>query len=803
MSLTDEQQAVVSAQQGTTLVLAAVGSGKTTTLSHRLARTLADGTPPERVLALTFTNRAAQHLRVALEARAGEAAGGVAIHTFHALCARILRAESERVGLPPDFRVADEDDGAEILGELGVPRAGRALYDLHAEAAAVPQGAATLEMWATGSFSRSEWAAAYARVLGERGAVDFAGLVLLARALLTRDTTARSRWGKRYDAVLVDEVQDTHLSEYEVVHALSAGASSRCFVGDLDQTIYGWRGSSPEALLRHLERDLGPVHRLSLSASFRATQALLSFADGLAAHMVERATFCTPHPSVPAGRPPEVRRLQTADDEERVVASHAAKIIEDGVSAEQIAVLVRTNQQVGPLAHALAQQGVPHATVEQFRFFRRAEVKDALALAALVVDRSDEGAARRVARRLVQGVGPATIRRILREGRHCGLRLADLLDPVLVDAGDPLAGLDAPELIVLDTETTGLDPRVDEVVELAAVHLRGGEEVAEFHALLRPTRSVGEAEAVHGLSDARLAAEGEDPADVLRRFAAFVGSTPVAGHNVSYDVAMLSAHAGRLGVALPLRVVADSLPLSRRIVASERYSLGHLVTLLDLPVEPTHRAMDDVRATVALLDHLGAMARLEAGPRRMLLQAEAPRFARLRRALDGWANQGLRPAALVRTLTAQVLRHKYPGDPHRLARLAELADRLDALDDPSLPPAHALAQALERAALVRDVDSLDQSPGVRIITIHQSKGLEFDHVVIPGLVEGVLPSWRALKGSTSGDLDEERRLLYVAVTRARQHALLTSHDIDHRGRSTPPSRMLIELGVVPDAPEPT
>ena len=805
MQPTAEQQAVVDAQEGTVLVLAAVGSGKTTTLSHRLARTLAEGTEPGRVLAVTFTNRAATHLRAALEARVGaEAARAVAIHTFHALCTRILRAEADRVGLPPDFRIADEEDGAEILSELGVGGAKRALYDLHAEASAVPLGGASLELWAGGGFSGAWHAADYVRTLGERGAVDFAGLVFLARALMTGDEVAAERWSRRFDAVLVDEVQDTHLSEYEVLRVLGRHARSRCLVGDLDQTIYGWRGSSPEALLSWLERDFAPVRRLELTACFRATTALLSFADALARHMTERATSCVPHASVPEGEPPEVRRFPTAGDEERAIARHLRARLDAGVPAEQIAVLVRTNLQVGPLAAELREVQVPHATVEQFRFYRRAEVKDALALAALVHDRTDEGAARRVCRRLVQGVGPATIRRLLTEGRRCGLRLHDLLDEAVVASGDPLGGLSLPEVVVLDTETTGLDPGIDEVVEVAAVLVRDGRPTEErLELLLRPSRPVGDSEAVHGLSDAQLAAEGLDPAEAFARLARFVGGRPVAGHNVGFDVAMLRAQAEQLDVELPLEVAFDTLPVARRLVASERYTLGHLVELLELPFEATHRALDDVLATVALARHLAELAALEESPRRMLLASEAPRFARLRRTLDAWAVEALRPGPLVRQLTAQALRHKYPGEPHRLHNLAELARRLEALDDaPALPPGPALARALERAALVREVDSLDQEGGVRIVTIHQSKGLEFQEVVVPGLVEGGLPGWRALKGTASGDLEEERRLLYVAVTRAKRRLLLTLHDHDHRGRKTSPSRFLAEVGRVPQTEEP-
>ncbi len=299
LKLTPAQEAIAGVRAGTVLALAAVGTGKTTVLTERIWRAVRGGQDPARVLAVTFTNRAATHLRDGLAGRDPEMARSVQARTFHSLCAWILRSEARSAGLLPDFWIYDEEDSVDLLRELGVDRQG--FFDLQQEASSVPLGAADVDLYYRAGFSRQPWAQDYVRELSHRGAVDFSGLVLLARALLTKDPVARKRWAGLFDVVTVDEIQDTHLSEYEVLRAIARNARSLCLVGDLDQTIYGWRGSEPGQLLEHLEGDFGPVRRLALEENFRATRQLLQVSDRIASRLNHRATRVRPHPSLPPG----------------------------------------------------------------------------------------------------------------------------------------------------------------------------------------------------------------------------------------------------------------------------------------------------------------------------------------------------------------------------------------------------------------------------------------------------------------------------------------------------------------------
>lgn len=789
MNLTEIQRAVAQCTDPTVLVLAAVGSGKTTTLSERVAVAVERGVHPARILALTFTNRAANNMRERLEIRDAIAARRVNVHTFHGLCTRILRMEARRLGLSPSLWVHDEEDSEALVRDLGVKQPRNAMFRLHAEMAREPIGGARLNRYSNASFSAEPWAPKYIQALEERGAIDFAGLVYLTRAALSEDQGIADRWARKFDWIQIDEVQDTHLSEYDVIRHLCTKAESLCLVGDLDQTIYGWRGSTPEALIAQVEADRGPATRITMEHNFRSTRALLEVADRIASGLPSRATHVQAAETLPEGEPVEIAIFDNPEEEAIGIARRITKRITAGAIPSEIAVLCRANWTAGLIANALAAHGVEHATIDTFRFFRRMEVKDALALLKLVIDRDSPTAAHRVALKLVRGIGQGGLDRIRTDGNSAGLRLVDLLDPVSVERGDPMWGLDCDEYVVLDTETTGVDPSTDDIIEVAAVRVRCGEMVETYQALIRPTRPVGDSESVHGLSDSLLAKEGRDASEVFAEFSDFIASSPIAGHNVRFDIRMLRSHSKRVGVTIGMGPSFDSLRYARRLLECDSYRLGDLARVLSLPEDPTHRALDDVKTTVHLLQRLGQSAAAGRTIRCQLIERFAPSFEKLRNALEKWASLDERPGVLVhRILNEGGLINYYRSrlDEKRLANLAELSQRIARMDDSLLGGIEATRRAIDRATLARDQDLLDEMSGVRVITIHQSKGLEFNHVFVPGLVDGRFPMWSSIQ---DGNTEEDRRVFYVAATRAKQSLTLTAYERDRRGLCAP-SRFL-------------
>lgn len=808
-----EQRAAVEHLDGGLLLLAPVGSGKTRTLADRVAAALAHGLPAERLLCLTFTNRAADEMRARVRLLAGEPARRVAVHTFHALCARLLETEHRRLGLPPGFSIVDEDDAGELLRRAGAPP-GPPQQELKAllSAAKSPRGAldrddprlhldATPEaLFAATPAEARPVLLRYQRLLAQEQALDFDDLVRLTRALLRADAPLAAAWAARFDLVQVDEVQDAHESEYEVVRALARGAGRLALIGDVDQTIYGWRGSEPRRVLEAFRRDFAPVRTISLHWNHRATQRLVRLADAALTGLPERRTRVRPAPHLEEGARTVLHAAPTAQEEAAWVARQVRALGDAGTPWARIGVLARTNARTRLLGEALRAAGVPHVSVEEFEFFRRQEVKDALALLRLCLTPDDSAAAERVLRRPARGLGDQGLARLRLEGERFALRASDLLGPGAAHRADPFArlleGLDHGSLVVLDTETTGLSPAADEVVEVAAVRLAGGVEVDRFHALLRPTRPVGASQAVHGLSDEHLAREGRPAAEVLAALEAFVGARPVAGHNVGFDLAMLEAHGARVGRPLRFAAAFDSLALARRLLELPRYDLGSVLTHLGGRAEQAHRALGDARGAAEVLRRLAPRLREGAAERARLLAGLPPGVRRLAEDLERLRQRAhsLRPAELLReALQGAGLYAHYEAEPQRLENLADLLSALARRDDPSRAPLEALRDAVRYGALARSLALETLVEGrVPVVTVHQAKGLEFEAALVAGLVDDELPHF--LAAQEGGErLAEEQRLFYVAVTRARRRLFLSHHARSERGFRRRPSRYLAAL----------
>lgn len=808
--LNDEQCRIVERIDGALLVLAPVGTGKTRVLAERALYAVQQGIPAERILCLTFTNRAAEQMRQRLRGYSVEAARKATIRTFHSLCAWFLRSEARAIGLPADFVIYDDVDSAELIAEIwGYARADvKEVKDLAGEIEkckryCTPDQLRAAMPWSD-IFSRlgrigAERAMRYQAVLQQQHALDFADLILFTRQALIQHPGVRQRWAHRYDFVQVDEVQDTNLSEYEIVQALAEHCSSIALIGDTDQTIYGWRGSQPARVLAQYQRDF-QVEVMPLTWNYRATRRLLQAADAFAGSFQERATSITPAPSQPPGDPIRYHCASDAWQEGRWIGQQIGSLSNgaDNYPYYKMAVLGRTNPRVATVAAELANSGIPCITVEAFQFFQRQEVKDALAYLRLLAHPFDSYAVRRTVQRPRRKIGDVTIRRIDDDGERCGLRLTDMALEHTVTLLDPFRPLidayDRGDVVVFDVETTGLAVERDEVVELAALRLHNGVPGKSFHRYLRPTRPVGEAGAIHGHSDAFLAAHGEPAREVLADFLAFADGAHLVGHNVGFDIKMVSAQARRLGLPALDRPWSDTWNIAARFVASDNYRLETLARRLALDVTPTHKASDDVDTTVALLAALLPLVRAGTMQRQQLAGEFAALFAPLAAQVSQWrrAMTVQRPADLLNTvLDESGLREFYAGEPQRLANLARLVDAFRARDNRDLHPETSLRALLEFAALAKNMDLVSENDNqVVVITVHQAKGLEFDTVFIAGAVQNELPHYYSLRDD---NVEEEKRLFYVAMTRAKERLFISSHRCNEWNRYNPESQFLQPL----------
>jgi DNA helicase-2/ATP-dependent DNA helicase PcrA len=797
--LTPEQEAVVRTERGPLLVLAPVGSGKTLVMARRLAAAIHGGMPAAGCLCLTFTNRAARELRSRVAAL-GEAAREVAVFTFHGFCAHLLRQESGAAGLPAVFSIQDELDSLDLLErchprrlELGADTAveARALYhDWGRRLSALPLAACTLGAIAAEALQgldgeRRAWLGAYLGRLKAMASLDYPLLVHQARALLAEEGETRRRWRERFQWIQVDEVQDTHLSEWSLLEILVAEHGNLAFFGDLDQTIYGWRGSRPQRLLEEFRRVCGDPQVLQLSTNHRGTHRILELAGRVAAGLPERHTILRPAPGLPEG---QAVRWLLADDPAEAARRIAQDLKARAADGSACAVLARANGVCRQVAAELEKAGLTPLLEEDLRLSRRSEVRALLAPLRLAVNGEDAAALRHW---LAWG-GPepglrGLLERIQPHLADCHLALTDLVAGETLRRGDPFAPLleawEGSHHVVLDVETTGLDPEQDEVVEIACQRWSRDLELDRLHLLLRPTRPLGASASVHGLDGETLRREGRDPATAFAELADFVGDSLVVGHNIAFDLAMLAGQARRLGLRPPAWPAADTLLLARRVLRSGSMRLGDLATRLELPRRPTHRAMDDVGATALLLARLVPALLENREDRRDLVAAATPTFGSWAARMDKLRilADTLRPAELLDFVLGQDwFRRGLPGGEasRALVRLVRWVRRLDEGELARRSPREALRAVLEQAALARPVDLLEEG-AVPVLTIHAAKGMEFDKVWLAGLCQGILPDFRNQQGE---GLAEERRVCYVGITRARRELCCVAWRLDGRGR---------------------
>lgn len=794
-----EQQNVIDHIEGALLVLAPVGTGKTSVLSERVATAIERGLSPNHILCLTFTNRAAKEMGSRLAQALPQVHHQLSIKTFHGLCAWMLRIEAQFISLPADFVVYDDNDCCDILESLSRQKKDCKVRDLMSAIAdcksKANQDQLSLDSTLSGVFTSlddptRQIALKYQKALSNRHALDFADLVFYTRSMLQLIPEVAERWANRFDLVQVDEVQDTHLGEYEIVSHLARRSGNLALIGDLDQTIYAWRGSEPETVLERFKVEFSPT-AYGLSLNYRATQTLLQAASAFADEFNERHTCIKPSPTCAIGDKITVHTAADEATEAAWIARQVATLAGDSPDFRynRLAVLTRTNLRAEYVASALGKEGVPCVTVEKYQFFLRKEVKDALAYLRFITNPFDTAAFKRLVTTPKREIGLTSLRSIYKEGQPCGLRVTDLAMPQPFINDDPLGVVIEAffngTIVVFDVETTGTAVGSD-IVEIAAVKLVNGQPADQFHAYIADAADVGDSAQIHGYSNGFLQQNGQPAQAVLALFCQFAGTALLVGHNVGFDIKMVVAHAQKVGIQAPIWPWADTWNLAARFVQAESYSLANLARQLNLASTPNHHAMDDVETTVQLLHHLIPRLQATAADRVAIYYKYGEQFAPLAEEIARWTllSQTIRPADLLsHILNNSGLARFYGQDYDRVQNLEQLVGIFQSQDDPALHPDTALRSILEFTALARNLDHIsEQDNQVVIITAHQSKGLEFDHVFVAGMTDGEFPSIYSIRND---DTEEEKRLFYVALTRAKKRLYLSCFEENNRGPQLP------------------
>lgn len=675
--LNESQLAAVDHRSGPLLLLAGAGSGKTRVITYRLVELLRRGADPDRVMAVTFTNKAAGELRERTERLLDQAYSGEVLRpraprwigTFHSIGARLLRRLHARVGLPSSFVILDEDDQLklckEVLAEANIdelavaPRALRAAIDRAKNQCLLPDryvGHDYFTALVEKLYRR------YQQRLLELGACDFGDLLLWPVVLAERDPEVRAALSTRFDHVLVDEFQDVNQVQYRLLRALAERHRNLVVVGDDDQAIYGWRGADVRLLL-DFERDWPDARIIKLEENYRSSQLILDAAHAVVTrnpHRHDKRLYTRRE----GGEPILFHRAL----DERAEASFVVQALlylsaEEGYELADCAVIYRTNAQSRVLEESLRAADVPYSVVGGMRFYDRAEVKDVLAYLRLCNNPADELALRRVINVPARGIGKETVGKLEAHARLGGVPLWQVAQdavhsPTLLSAG----------------------PR---------------KKLGAFVSLIQDLR-------------------------------ALVGTVSIA-------------------------------ELAKQAVQRTGYLLA-----LD-PEDP-----EDESRRQNVQELLGSIEEQERESRERIREAQA---------------DARQPGASSPQSDLLMLE-----DENQPLTLASYLTRVALQSGDELPDAHTIVGG-------------GPTRGVRLLTAHAAKGLEFKVVVVTGLEDGLFPSLR--QGMIESDeelqarLCEERRLAYVALTRARERLLLTCASTRRlyggQARVAPVSRFVQEI----------
>ena len=847
MVINSEQQRVIDELDRNILLLASAGTGKTNTLAYRVAHIIESGRcEAHQILCMTFTNKAAQEMKSRIESLVGQPAKAVEISTFHSFCFYVLQQEGKRdESLYTDVTIFDEEDCKELYlpykprnmrdvnfaSLISMVKEYRSVYGFYSESM-IDDYKRTIQrleqdqskqieklfynyntlasedlsdFWAHGH----EWIARYDESLQSVHGVDFTDLICGVHRLF-QNPDIRERWRSRYQYISVDEMQDTGSLEYKVMEMLWEG-NHVLLCGDYFQTIYEWRGSDPFRLLEAFTRDFNPL-KIIFYKNYRSNRTLFTMAFKTLQNMFPKlvGTVYDEMPeanSASDGPPILVKGCRNEYTE--------SKFIYDRICARpkdvSIGVLVRDNRKAQRLSEQFERYNQdkpeserrPFMIIDEYKFFRRQEIKDIMAYFKLLMNPNDAVSAKRIIKRYVSGIGDARIRDIESpKNRSVGLKLTDFMDMPIFEA-EPYAklvtGLEAGEVVVYDVESTGTDTTEDRIIQIAAMRIdRDGNEIERFERFINPGKSVGTSQLVHGFTDEYLAEHGESPQVVLEAFKEFSKNRIIVGHNVNYDISILSHELARHNLGEPqFKAVYDTLDIFRRFYPTlENHKLGFLSKHFPINHTPTHNAMDDIIATGQLLiyavhenivptttDRMVAINQYKAA-----FTTIASQMATLRRKMH--TDNPTELLAYIMNQMGVLEYYKSRGEMAKVGYIRELYRIMESLDKEyeGTTGLARLNHILQMAALTAgEPQQMSKQSKIPIITIHQAKGSEFDYVFLAGMNQGTFPSFISLR---EGNEDEEKRLFYVAITRPKQELIITYTNESQRGQGTAPSTFL-------------
>ena len=630
--------------------------------------------------------------------------------------------------------------------------------------------------------------AEYGEHLQTSDLVDFDDLILKTNAYLYEEEVL-SRWSTRFKYIIVDEMQDTSALEYKVLKKIFA-KNNVMLCGDFFQTIYEWRGSNPEKILNEYIQEFSAKVYM-FSENYRSTKTLAAATFGYLKNTYPQwvGKYC-----------PKDLTINSPTDGEKIVC-HAFSNKEEEAwkiykylqahkekPASNVCIIARSNKYIADLYHHFErfnyqekeEERLRFFTVEEnFNFFKKPVIKDILAVLRLLVNRLDRISLERLTEKYVKNVGAKTIE-TLRKYNELGVSILSFIDPQTHLYGDPyhhlIDGYQAENLVIYDTETTGLDLSKDQMVQISAIKLnRYGKILETLDLMVEPTVEISQAAyETHGFDLEYIRKNGGLTAiEALQKFSQFVQGSVLVGHNnLAYDKPLVSRQLKENGLpSLDILAEYDTLTLAKQFCAAlPNFKLSTLCEHFNVVNECAHNALGDITATgrclIAMLKEKILPATLE---RVSVLMKYRDKFTKIYDFMEEMQARLRKGEELAEYIIKRLyLKKKYITH----ADYSAMRDIIDSLRPVEGDMESFLKDFLKDAALSNSqMDVLIQKLNrIPIITVHQSKGCEFDTVILAGADDNNFPSYAARQ---SGNEEEEKKVFYVAITRAKEKLVLT------------------------------
>ena len=403
--------------EGAFLVIAGAGSGKTRTITYRIANMLDKGIPQSAILALTFTNKAAREMADRVKDLVGRKLPMLTVSTFHAFGVKVLRESIAHLGFKENFSIYDQTDKMALIKEtarsLKIDPADLNLYDLANLFSDIKTGR---EKWDVDTRQYSPIYDEYNELLKLYNAVDFDDLIVLPIKLFKEHPDVLAKYRKRYRYIMVDEFQDTSRVQYDLVYLLAQESRNICVVGDDDQSIYSWRGANYENIVQ-FEKDFPEVKEIKLEQNYRSTGTILDAANSIIAHNTKRKKKSLWSKSG-VGNPIELSYPDNEIKEAQFIAETITLLrLQEDLSYDNFGILIRTNGLAAAIEDALLMEGIPYAVSGGQSFFQRKEIKDIIAYLRVITNPDDDISLLRIINTPRRGIGKKALEQITELGK--------------------------------------------------------------------------------------------------------------------------------------------------------------------------------------------------------------------------------------------------------------------------------------------------------------------------------------------------------------------------------------------------